>query len=263
MSSHTTATGEYPVLQLGAEEQFPSIPALPSSRIGLFGTVAMRLIVVFVMVFLGGLTVAMAQSRINSDDPAAALSELLTPPNNCSMPCWHGIQPGSTTVSEATDTLQQLTFVDEVRVVSGMISWWWTDSRPSVYEQTGRAFDGRIETAMLNGEERVTSIVLQTTLTLGQMELALGDPDSRTLHTVHPNNDRQADGVVHVAHYGSVNVFNILTCPMDVVDFWNSPVYVAFGTPNLAFEGEVFQSEELPEWFFRDTAPGCAVESTP
>lgn len=263
MSAHTTATGEFPVLQLGDEEQFPALPALPSTHIGLFGKFAMRLIVVFALVFLGGLTVAMAQSRVSTDDAASALTELLTPPDGCSMPCWHGIQPGSTTVTEATGTLERLSFVDEVRVASGMISWWWEDSRPSVYEQTGRAFDGRIETAMINGEERVTSIVLQTTLTLGQMELALGDPDSRTLHTVHPENERQSDGVVHVAHYGNVNVFNILTCPMDVVDFWNSPVYVAFGTPNLAFEGEVFKSEALPDWFFRDTAPGCSAESLP
>ncbi len=259
MSARTTATGEYPVLQLGTEEQFSAIPAPPSTRVGLFGTFAMRLIAVFVVVFLGGLTVAMAQSRMSNDDPATALSELLTPPDGCTMPCWHGIQPGNTTITEAAGTLEQLPFVEEVRVVSGMISWWWTDSRPPVYEQTGRAFDGRIETAIINGEERVTSIVLQTTLTLGQMELALGAPDSRTLHTVHPDNDRQADGVVHIAHYGDVNVFNILTCPMDVVDFWNSQVYVAFGTPNLDFEGQVFQSEALPEWFFRDTAPGCAA----
>ncbi|KXK21864.1 MAG: hypothetical protein UZ15_CFX003001242 [Chloroflexi bacterium OLB15] len=257
MAARTTATGEYPALPLGADDQFPVIPALSAARFGLFGNFAMRLIVVFALVFLGGLTVVMAQARVNADDPVASLSELLTPPDGCSMPCWHGIQPGSTTVAEAVAALEQLPFVAEVRIVPGMISWWWNDFRPTVYEQTGRAFDGRIETAVLNGEERVISVVLQTTLTLGQMELALGDPDSRTLHTVHPDNDRQADGVVHIAHYGSVNVFNILTCPMDVVDFWNSPVYVAFGTPNLAFEGDVFQSELLPGWFFRDTAPGC------
>lgn len=263
MSARTTATGEYPVLQLGAEEQISALPALPSSPVGIFGTLAMRLIIITVLVFLGSLTVAVAQSRVSANDPASALNELLTPPDGCSMPCWHGIQPGSTTVTEAAEILQALPFIDDVRVASGMISWWWSDSRPSVYVQTGRAFDGRIETAMINGEDRVTSIVLQTTMTLGQMELALGDPDSRTLHTVHPENDRQSDGVVHVAHYGSVNVFNILTCPMDVVDFWNSPVYVAFGTPNLVFDGEVFQTETLPEWFFRDTAPGCSAASTP
>ncbi|MBE2183216.1 MAG: hypothetical protein IAE89_07310 [Anaerolineae bacterium] len=257
MSAHATTTGEYAVLQPVIEEQ-PALRVLPAAPASLFGTFAMRLAVIIVLVFIAGLTAAVAQAYTFANDSTASLSELLTPPNGCSMPCWHGIQPGSTTVTEAAAILQGLPFVEDVRVTSNMISWWWSDNRPAVYVQTGRAFDGRIETAMINGEDRVTSIVLQTTMPFGQMELALGDPDSRTLHTVHPNNDRQSDGVVHVAHYGSMDVFNILTCPMDVVDFWNSPVYVAFGTPNLAFEGEVFQSETLPDWFFRDTAPGCA-----
>jgi hypothetical protein len=257
--AHLT-TREIPAINLPTlpELPLPETPAVVVPSSGVFGSITVRLMLVFLGVFMAGMTLALGQARNSADDMAAALNELLTPPQGCSMPCWQGIQPNATTADEAVAILEALPYVDDVQVSPSMISWWWTSDRPLVYDAAGRAFDGRIEVGMVNGEQRVTAIVLLTTLQLGQIQLALGDPDSITLYTVHPEDANRRDGVVHLAHYGDVTVFNILQCPMTVEHFWRSPSYVAFGSPTLVFEGDTYEVEELPGWFFRDEAPGCA-----
>lgn len=190
-----------------------------------------------------------------------SLAELTTPPEDCEAPCWHGIRPGLTTLDEAVALLEAQSDVESVRVSAGKISWWWTGEQNPIYDANGRAFDGRIETVFVEGETRVSSIVLNTTKPLGDYATALGDPDNITLYTVHPENNSQREGIVYVAHYEQfeLSVFNLLTCPMSVDDFWHSPSYVAFGQPNLVFEGDVIETETLPTWFFRDEAPGCGA----
>jgi hypothetical protein len=44
---------------------------------------------------------------------------------------------------------------------------------------------------------------------------------------------------------------------LNVADFWQTPVYIAYGAPTFDFEGQTFHSNALPNWFFRDQAPGC------
>lgn len=187
-----------------------------------------------------------------------AFLALITPPARCAMPCWNGIQPGVTTVDEAVALLEGDSAVADLRVSSGQISWWWTGEQVPLLDSTGRAFHGRMETATVNGAERVTSIVLDTTVKMGDVRLTLGEPDSITLYTVQPPAAAQRAGIVYVAHYDGLTVFTTLMCPMSVDDFWRATGYLAFGEPNLTFDGEVFQSRTLPTWFFRDTAPGCS-----
>ena len=174
------------------------------------------------------------------------------------MPCWNGIQPGVTTLDEAVSVLAANPSVSDYMVSPGKVSWWWNGEQSALLDDSGRAFHGRMEYALVNGQERITSVVLDTNVPMGDLRLTLGAPDSLTLHTIRPQEVQRA-GIVYLASYDGLYAFTTLDCPMNVDEFWRSPSYIAFGAPNLAFEGENFQFQSLPDWFFRDQAPGCTA----
>jgi hypothetical protein len=260
MAQQSSVTGEYAAVLLPQLDlHVPAAPAqaaFPST--GLLGSFAVRLMIVAIGVFIAGMTVAVAQARSTPSDLTTQLNELLMPPADCSMPCWHGIQPGVTTVDEAAAILRADRAVADVHVNPSMISWWWAEGHSDVYSDGGRAFDGRMETALINGAQRVTSIVLATTLEQGQIRLALGEPDEVTVIAVRGQNGSQMPGVVHQAHYAGLSAFSLLECPLTVEDFWRAPVFVTFGSANLGLRGDTFESPALPEWFFRSDAPLCS-----
>lgn len=78
------------------------------------------------------------------------------------------------------------------------------------------------------------------------MRLTLGEPDVTTLYFMNGSDMRA--GVAHVAEYRERDlvVFNLLGCPASVADFWNARTFVAFGQPNLGFEGEKVMRKGVP-----------------
>lgn len=190
----------------------------------------------------------------------ADLSTLLAPPAGCVQPCWEGITTGLTTVDEAVAVLEAHPWIDDYAVTPGKISWWWNGEQPVYYDDTGRAFHGRMEYELLDGQERITGIIMQTTIALGDFQLALGEADFLTLYSLAADVNTQA-GVVHIAEYprSGLTVFNLLSCPMDLAAFWQSPSFIAFGDPHLAFEGRKINMKRyaLPSGFFLDHSPIC------
>lgn len=247
MALYPTITTEIPAYR---EVVSPRVIALP--RLGLLGGLAVKFALALTGIFAAALALTHALPY-NGDNVQA----LITPPADCAMPCWNGVQPGVTTVGEAVAILEADPTVADFLVSPGKISWWWNGDQSALLNSTGRAFHGRMETALVNDQETITSVVLDTNVLMGDVRLALGEPNSLTLYTIRAQETAQRAGVVHVADYGGLYVFNLLDCPMNVSDFWASPSYIAFGSPNLVFEGETFQTEGLPNWFFRDQAPGC------
>jgi hypothetical protein len=223
-------------------------------RLRLRGGLTVKLGLALTILFTAVLTLTHAQPYQNDD-----LRALIAPSANCAMPCWNHIQPGLTTADEAVALLRADPFVADYRVSPGQISWWWNGEQAALLDMSGRAFHGRIETALVNGQERVTSVVLDTTVLMGDVQLTLGDPESVTLYTVQPREAAQRAGIVYVANYHDLSVFTILDCPMNVADFWHAPGYIAIGKPNLTFDEQTYQYDALPDWFFRDQTPGCAV----
>lgn len=232
----------------------PRVVARPLPRLSLSLDLGMRLTLLLFAVFALGVTLLRGVSSPNTD-----IQALLTAPADCAAPCWNGIQPARTTVEDAVSLLAADPSVADYQMTPGKISWWWNGDQPALLSTSGRAFHGRMEYETVDGEDRITSIVLASVIALGDVQLTLGDPDSITLHTVRPQDAAQRAGAVYVAHYDTLSVFAVLDCPMNVEDFWKSPVYIAFGTPALIFEGDTYQVGSLPEWFFRDQAPGCAA----
>lgn len=189
------------------------------------------------------------------------LIDLLTPPNSCEAPCWQGIRPGETTADEAFDMLTANTWVMDVAATPGKLSWWWNGEQPGVYDDSGRAFHGRIELGDVDGIETVVAIVLETNVPYGDIALTLGDADGLTLYSV-PETETTRSGVVQVANFedNGIYAFTLLGCPLQVTDFWAAPSMVAFGQPTLAFQGAVIHETDggaIPTDLFRDNGAFC------
>jgi hypothetical protein len=63
--------------------------------------------------------------------------------------------------------------VADFLVSPGKISWWWNGDQSALLNSTGRAFHGRMETALVNDQETITSVVLDTNVLMGDVRLAL------------------------------------------------------------------------------------------
>ncbi len=211
---------------------------------------------------LSGLGFILALSSTTAAAPIEnELNALFDASVNCSMPCWNGIQPGQTTLEEAIIILDADPRVEDYLVSLNKLSWWWNGDQESIFDATGRAFNGRIEFENIEGVYIVTNVVLDTTISYGDIELAYGEPDTITLYTVDGTSD-VLSGVVHLAHFAEddVYIFNILNCPMTVPDFWQSPSMVSFGHPTLVFEGEQIDQTDhrLPANFFLNNGDICS-----
>lgn len=152
------------------------------------------LVVGAVMTTFAALTVTMA--AINDGTfTNEELLDLLTPPAACEAPCWQGIRPGETTADEAYEMLLSNEWVLDVAETPGKISWWWNGEQPGVYDDSGRAFHGRIELGMVDEVETVMAIVLETNVPYGDIALTLGQADTLTLYSV-PETETTRSGVV-------------------------------------------------------------------
>jgi len=189
----------------------------------------------------------------------ADLRTLIAPSASCSQPCWEGIRPNITAPREAVALLEAHPWVREVQVTPGKISWWWNGSQPDLYDTSVRAFHGRMETAVIDGVEVVTAIIINTRAAFGDVVLTMGEAEAMTLYAIGGEDSRA--GVAHVAEYNTrgMTVFTLLECPMTVESFWNASSVITFGIPTLAFEGEKIQRKayELPERFFLNNSPIC------
>jgi len=223
------------------------------ASLSLFGLVAISAVVVASL-----LTVTMA--LINTQPYANAEIRALVSDPTCASPCWAGIIPGVTTAAEAVAILADHPWIDQVQESIGKISFWWNGQQPAILDDTGRAFHGRLEIRLIEGIERVASIVLATRAAFGDIQLELGQPDALTLYAIAGDDDTRA-GVVHVGRYGGrgISIFNLLNCPVEVTDFWHAATFIAFGEPTLAFEGEKIENDayKLPDGFFAGRAPYC------
>lgn len=221
--------------------------------INLFGLIAVSVVVVTSV-----LTVTMA--LIHAQPYANPDVRAIVSDPTCDSPCWAGIVPGVTSASEAIAILEAHPWIDQVQESVGKISFWWNGQQPAILDDTGRAFHGRLEIRLIEGIERVASIVLATRAAFGDVQLELGQPDALTLYAIAGDDDTRA-GVVHVGEYVArgISIFNLLNCPLEVTDFWHAATFIAFGEPTLAFEGEKIENDtyKLPDGFFAGRPPYC------
>lgn len=100
-----------------------------------------------------------------------ALAHFLTPPEHCRVPCFMGVRPGHTTIAEALPILRANDNIRQVEVENSfaeqVISWRWIDDDTSFQSY-----------AFYVENQQVTRPRLPQSVALGELLLALGEPES-------------------------------------------------------------------------------------
>lgn len=119
-----------------------------------------------------------AQTYDNSD-----LQTIFESSANCSAPCFMGIQPGQTSISDVlrilshSDWVEPDAYDDPAFVIYNVLDWRWSKDAP-------RWIDQRQHATVALGSRYVGLVIVETTLRWGDLVLALGMPDQYHLARV-------------------------------------------------------------------------------
>ena len=178
---------------------------------------------------------------------SAALRAMLPAPIECAAPCWADIQPGTTSLGRAIDILQQIDGVTDVEFQpttppsGGTLVWQWTAAASPVIDPTRPGIAGI-------HREMVSWIQIPTTLALGDVWLAKGDPVKAVTRAALPSHN----WIRHYVMYDeqAVQWRSVIGCPWRLQRFWHAPVDLWVG---------VSSAIEMPS-YHRPTRTACYHE---
>lgn len=176
---------------------------------------------------------------------SAAMQVFLTPPAGCLMPCWEGIQPGTTTVAEALRILETHPWVTDVRGLGRQISWGWTGAQPAFIDSATR---GSLSTFW----DRVTSIRLATHLQSGDVLLSGSQPRAVAYIPLSGTHF-----ITHMALYDHFMVYALMTCPLTTRAIWQQPADLIMDVRVQAFDARTQHFDNYQEPLWRRTLPDC------
>jgi hypothetical protein len=158
------------------------------------------------LLFTSAIGLINAQPR---DDEA--LRALLAAPADCPMPCWEGIRPGKS-VAQAISILQAHPWVGRLDLRGPTITWEWSGQQPAYIDGTARG-------ALATYWDRVTSVMIPTRLTFGDILLAFDLPLQDSYVAL-----RGTALIAHTSVYADFAVYNQLACPFGIRHIWAQPV---------------------------------------
>jgi hypothetical protein len=162
------------------------------------------------------------------------LLHLLMPPNNCMMPCFLGIHPGETTVDEAVAILQAHEWVSEVRINNAGVLWKWNAHQPDFLQLSEPGFHAFLET----DGRIVTSIQVGTSLQLGNIWLAFGEPQQGSFGTMIRGDTAKPDNyfVFQTTAYDNLELWILVDtrCPINPSKIWHSRVSLEWNSTALS-----------------------------
>ena len=158
---------------------------------------------------------------------ASELRTFLIPSNDCDAPCFMGVQPGATNSQRAMALLQAHEWVDEVFVIlDGFYGEWsWSGQQPRFVNTGSRGFLGA-HSAQYNA---YYSMSIDSTITLDELYLALGEPDlSFFIHTERAGSRT----LVHSVYYNTLGLQadGAITCPATLARLWQSDLTLYWGS---------------------------------
>lgn len=195
----------------------------------------------------------------------AELRALLTPPDDCPMPCFMGIRPGVTSSYEAIGILERHEWVDEVRVAyhgvtqfPDSIDWTWSGSESSLVSYTYNGFPQPGYLGIRQGT--VVFVSIPTVISLGDLWLTWGAPDEFRFTTVQGNTDSPIT-LAYVNAYTRHNfwVTGAGRCPY-FPTFWREPVVLTIAEPRemfLAFEQSSPDVSPFVDYMMEHEQSGC------
>jgi hypothetical protein len=160
----------------------------------------------------------------------------------CAAPCFLNIQPGRTAMRVADALLREQGWVERVEPgidalngLPGAIYWTWNGQQPAFFADSGR---GSVRS--FNGE-RVSEIQVELGLTLGDIWLSLGPPQSSA--TMIQGVNFPHISMAFVILYPEFAILGSSNCPYHA-KFWHSPVTLRLRR-EAAFTG-AFQPDQQP-----------------
>jgi hypothetical protein len=155
------------------------------------------------------------------------LRAFLIPPDTCGSPCFMGIQLGETGSERAMGILEDHAWVDEVFVIMNGFygEWSWSGEQPRFVNTRSRGFLGA-HSAQYNV---YYSMSIDSTITLGELYLALGTPDlSFFTHTERA----RSRTLVHSVYYNALGLQadGAISCPATLGRLWQSDLTLYWGS---------------------------------
>ena len=177
----------------------------------------LRLVFIPVLLLTSTLLLIRAHPYANND-----LHHLLLP-EDCSAPCFLGIRPGVTTITETLKLLKQSDWVGEVddstiNNQQGFIRWDWSDRKPSWISANTK---GKIWVM----DQVVNTITIFSNFRLGETQLVLGLPEGEI---VDPTQNRAGTSSLYTAFYNQKGLLLRIWQPCDVVEPYQRQVIVTY-----------------------------------
>ncbi len=145
-------------------------------------------------------------------------------PDDCSTPCFMGIQPGITTPQQALSQLRSTDLISYVGVSESLetVAWFWNENRSTLMDETQIP-------ALFYDRDEVSSIRLYTRIRLGDLLLEL-----------NPTGNHQV-GIRQTVPFDSYNVDlyylgsgYVLNAVVNCHSFWTQPTHLILGkTPSF------------------------------
>ena len=170
--------------------------------------------------------------RAQPDDVSRAMA-LLQTDADCAAPCFMGIVPEQTTLTELDDLFSQHPWIGDYQMNRGMawgtglLVWEWADPPADLIDRS------RTGTAWIE-DSIVYWLKIPTRLTFGEIWLALETP---TRGLTQPT-ALFPPITLHTATFDDVRVNLALTCPLRRQKLWRTPVDVLYGS------GPVLEQEQ-------------------
>jgi hypothetical protein len=169
---------------------------------------------------------------------AAEVGTFLSPPEACLMPCWEGIRPGQTTVTEALRILQAHDWVEDVRTAGREINWAWSGAQPALIESDRRG-------SLLTFWDRVSSLMIPTRIRMGDLLLTGQQP--RAVAYTRLTGTRL---IAHLAVYDDFVLYSQIACPLNLSAIWTQPVILILDRRGLNIDDlpNHFANYDEPLW---------------
>ncbi len=148
----------------------------------------------------------------------AELRAFFIPPADCAAPCWLGVRPGSTSVTEAVRLLEAHDWIDRVEGSSAFYDFVWSGRQPDWIDSSFRSH-------FRAAGDTVENIRIRTNLSVGRVFIVLGPPQTGVLNT--PLNQA---GMRHTALYNQngAEINSLTLCPITRYGLWDTPVEIQY-----------------------------------
>jgi hypothetical protein len=162
-------------------------------------------------------------------------------PDGCPMPCFMGIRPGVTTVTDAVTLLEASGWVNQADIHINSrfnivrLEWYWNGLQPEIFDGGWRALAVATrlpgynqETGLDESHRVITGISVITTIPYGKLRLLLGRGTNKPDYVVSKSYINPRITAVY-SDYNLVALSALMHCPVSLTKFWNKHITLQIG----------------------------------